>query len=78
MITKLVSAVGVLILMVAAVDAQDQRRDRSKQKTIMLKVGDVAPDWTLKGSDDKTYRLSQFKGKKGVVVAWYPMALTGG
>jgi thioredoxin-dependent peroxiredoxin len=43
-----------------------------------LKVGDKAPDFTLKGSDGKTYKLSEFKGKKAVVVAWYPKALTGG
>jgi peroxiredoxin Q/BCP len=43
-----------------------------------LKVGDQAPDFTLKGSDGKTYKLSEFKGKQAVVVAWYPKALTGG
>ena len=43
-----------------------------------LKVGDVAPDWELKGSDGKTYKLSEYKGKQAVVVAWYPKALTGG
>lgn len=43
-----------------------------------LKVGDKAPDFTLKGTDGKTYKLSDFKGKQAVVVAWYPKALTGG
>ena len=43
-----------------------------------LKVGDVAPEFELKGSDGKTYKLSDFKDKAGVVVAWYPKALTGG
>ena len=43
-----------------------------------LKVGDEAPDFALKGSDGKTYRLSDFKGKKPVVVAWFPKAFTGG
>jgi thioredoxin-dependent peroxiredoxin len=43
-----------------------------------LKVGDEAPDFTLKGSDGKTYKLSEFKGKQAVVVAWYPKAMTGG
>src|SRR5450432_708549 len=43
-----------------------------------LKVGDKAPDFSLKGSDGKTYKLSDFKGKKAVVVAWFPKAFTGG
>ena len=43
-----------------------------------LKVGDVAPDFELKASDGKTYKLSDFKGKKAVVVAWFPKAFTGG
>jgi peroxiredoxin Q/BCP len=43
-----------------------------------LKEGDDAPDWELKGTDGKTYKLSEFKGKKAVVVAWYPKAKTGG
>jgi thioredoxin-dependent peroxiredoxin len=43
-----------------------------------LKVGDPAPDFTLQASDGKTYRLSEFKGKKAVVVAWFPKAFTSG
>ena len=43
-----------------------------------LKVGDKAPDFTLQGSDGKTYTLGQFKGKSGVVVAWFPKAMTKG
>jgi len=43
-----------------------------------LKVGDAAPDFEMPGSDGKTYKLSEFKGKQAVVVAWYPRAFTGG
>ena len=43
-----------------------------------LKVGDQAPDFTLQASDGKTYKLSDFKGKQAVVVAWFPKAFTGG
>jgi peroxiredoxin Q/BCP len=42
------------------------------------KVGDKAPEFTLKGSDGKTYALSDFRGKQAVVIAWFPKAFTGG
>ncbi len=43
-----------------------------------LKVGDNAPDFTLQASDGKTYKLSDFKGKQAVVIAWFPKAFTQG
>jgi thioredoxin-dependent peroxiredoxin len=43
-----------------------------------LKVGDAAPDFELKGSDGKMYSLKEFKGKKAVIIAWFPRAFTGG
>ena len=43
-----------------------------------LKVGEAAPDFALKGSDGKTYKLSDYKGKQAVVIAWFPKAFTGG
>jgi peroxiredoxin Q/BCP len=49
-----------------------------KAQTTELKVGDNAPDFSLQASDGKTYKLSDFKGKKAVVVAWFPKAFTQG
>ena len=43
-----------------------------------LAVGDAAPDFSLKGSDGKTYSLAQFKGEKPVILAFFPKAFTGG
>jgi peroxiredoxin Q/BCP len=43
-----------------------------------LKVGDLAPEFQMPGSDGKTYQLADFKGKKAFVIAWYPKAFTGG
>jgi peroxiredoxin Q/BCP len=43
-----------------------------------LKVGDMAPDFTLHATDGKTYTLSSFKGKQAVVLAWFPKAFTQG
>jgi thioredoxin-dependent peroxiredoxin len=42
-----------------------------------LKVGDQAPDFTLPGTDGKTYTLSALQGQY-VVLAWFPKAFTGG
>ena len=43
-----------------------------------LQPGDTAPDFSLGGSDGKTYKLSDYKGKQAVVLAWFPKAFTGG
>jgi peroxiredoxin Q/BCP len=43
-----------------------------------VKVGDMAPDFTLQGTDGKTHRLSEYRGKQAVVVAWFPRAFTRG
>ena len=40
-------------------------------------VGDMAPDFTLPGSDGKQYTLSQLRGKH-VVIAFFPKAFTSG
>jgi cytochrome oxidase Cu insertion factor (SCO1/SenC/PrrC family) len=52
-----------------------------KEGSSMPKVGDVAPDFTLKyfdGTDLKDVKLSDYRGKKNVVVAFYIFAFTGG
>jgi peroxiredoxin Q/BCP len=49
-----------------------------QQPATELKVGDVAPAFSLQGSDGKTYTLADFKGKRAVVLAWFPKAFTGG
>jgi cytochrome oxidase Cu insertion factor (SCO1/SenC/PrrC family) len=43
-----------------------------------LKVGDVAPDFTLTDTEGNKVKLSDFKGKKNVVLAFYVLAFTGG
>ena len=45
--------------------------------TAALEVGDLAPDWTLPGSDGNEYRLSDLLGKH-VVIAFFPKAYTSG
>jgi peroxiredoxin len=43
-----------------------------------LKVGDAAPDFTLPSTTGEKIKLSDFKGKKNVVLAFYVLAFTGG
>jgi peroxiredoxin len=43
-----------------------------------LKVGDEAPDFTLPDTNNKAVKLSDFRGKKAVVLAFFPAAFTGG
>lgn len=41
-------------------------------------VGSEAPAFELPGSDGKTHRLADHRGKRVVVLAWFPAAFTGG
>ena len=50
----------------------------AQDDTVELKVGDKAPNFSLVGSDGKTYTLEQFAGDKPVVLAWFPKAFTPG
>lgn len=43
-----------------------------------LKVGDVAPDFTLPDTSFKQVKLSDFRGKKNVILAFYVLAFTSG
>jgi cytochrome oxidase Cu insertion factor (SCO1/SenC/PrrC family) len=49
-----------------------------KPPSTHLKVGDIAPDFTLTDTTGKPVKLSDFRGKKSVVLAFYVLAFTGG
>lgn len=44
----------------------------------MLQPGDVAPDFELPGTDGRTHRLSEYRGKQAVVLAWFARASSAG
>lgn len=67
-------SVAVACLVLAPVMAAQQPQAPTEPK---LKVGDKAPDFSLPGTDGKTYTLAGLKGKT-VVLAWFPKAFTGG
>jgi len=72
MMKKLVAA--MLLLAFAVVAAAQQP---APPKT-HLKVGQAAPDFSLTDTNGKPLNLSDFKGKKNVVLAFYVLAFTGG
>ncbi len=71
-------ALGLLLAMTTASSSIAQT---NKEGSSMPKVGDMAPDFTLKhfdGTDLKDVKLSDYRGKKNVVLAFYIFAFTGG
>jgi peroxiredoxin len=60
---------------VPLVSAQNQKPEVAK---VSLKVGDAAPDFTLLSDQWKTVKLSDYRGKKNVLLAIYVLAFTGG
>jgi hypothetical protein len=73
-----VLALGLLLAITAVSPSFAQT---NKQGSSMPKVGDMAPDFTLKhfdGNDLKDVKLSDYRGKKNVVLAFYIFAFTGG
>jgi peroxiredoxin Q/BCP len=69
---------GFVAVLVAAALAQSGPPQGPPAVPTVVKVGDMAPDFTLQGTDGKTHRLSEYRGKQAVVVAWFPKAFTGG
>jgi thioredoxin-dependent peroxiredoxin len=73
-VVNLLGIAGLVFGCAAAAFAQGQ----PAAPAVELKVGDKAPNFKLQGSDGKTYSLSDFAGKKAVVIAWFPAAFTKG
>jgi len=65
---RLLSTVSLVLVAASAAGA----------RAAELNVGDPAPGFTLQASDGQTYKLSDFKGKTAVVIAWFPRAFTQG
>jgi hypothetical protein len=79
--SKLVGALLIAGLLGMASVAPVVAQNKSSEAASMPKVGDVAPDFTLKyfdGKDLKEVSLAQYRGKKNVVLAFFIFAFTGG
>ena len=75
-------AVGTMLIAGSLSFAQQQPpAQQQPNRTIAhtnLKVGDMAPDFTLPDNNFKQIKLSDFRGKKNVILAFYVLAFTGG
>lgn len=70
---KVLSALLAGSLFAAVLSAQQMQPPKTT-----LKAGDEAPDFTLPDTSNKPVKLSDFRGKKVVVLAFFPAAFTGG
>ncbi len=76
---KVSKTIGVCLFMAAI--ASTQQTAQAAKAPMKLKVGDTAPDFKLQyfdGKDLKDVSLSEYRGKKNVVLAFYVFAFTGG
>ena len=88
MLKKIFSAIFILVTASLAAaqttPAPSPTPARPAPPKTHLKVGEAAPDFTLPstiiGADNRSvrYKLSDLKGKKNVVLAFYVLAFTGG
>jgi cytochrome oxidase Cu insertion factor (SCO1/SenC/PrrC family) len=70
----------LVALSLASVSAFGQEK-KKEPDPVKIKVGDVAPDFTLLEYDGKGVKpvsLHDFKGKKNVALAFFVFAFTGG
>lgn len=70
------TALFVLTMLMAPMTQAQQPQPQIAHTS--LKVGDTAPDFTLRSDDGKMVKLSDYRGKKNVVLAFYVLAFTGG
>ena len=75
---KRVFAAALVLAALPASTLLSTTKQNEKVAKISLKVGDTAPDFTLLSDQWKPVKLSDFKGKKNVVLAVYVFAFTGG
>src|ERR1700691_6737057 len=53
--------------------SENHSRERTRRMGMAISVGAAAPDFTLKDQNQKDVKLSDFQGKKNVVIVFYPL-----
>jgi len=67
-----------LLLAASLLPASHAADKKDEMPAPKIKVGDMAPDFTLKDQNGKQVSLRDFRGKKNVALAFYIFAFTGG
>ena len=77
---KFISFLGLTALAFAAPGSGTLAQEAPKElpPEPSIKVGDAAPDFTLRDQNGKEVSLHDFRGNKSVVLAFYIFAFTGG
>jgi len=75
---KRILATALVLAALPASTLLSSAAQNEKLAKVSLKVGDRAPDFTLQSDQRTTVKLSEFRGKKNVLLAVYILAFTGG
>ena len=75
---KKILAAALVLAAIPAATLLSSATQQEKVAKVSLKVGDTAPDFTLLSDQWKPVKLSDYKGKKNVLLAVYVLAFTGG
>ena len=74
--------IGVLLLLALSLNSALFAQEKKKEaEPLKIKIGDVAPDFTLlvyDGEKVKPVSLHDYRGKKQVALAFFVFAFTGG
>jgi cytochrome oxidase Cu insertion factor (SCO1/SenC/PrrC family) len=76
--TIAVAALAGLLALPLVAPKPSAAQEASTMATTTLKVGDVAPNFTLPSDQRKPVTLADYRGKKNVMLAFYVLAFTGG
>lgn len=79
---RITAFLTLFLLAAASIPAQESKpAQQPGPPPLKLKVGDTVPDFTLKyydGAAMKDFKLSDYKGKKNVLIGFFIFAFTGG